>query len=106
MALSQTTDATFQQDVIENSGNITIVDFWAPWCGPCKQLMPVFEATAEENASVNFVKINIEENPETPTNFGVRGIPTLIMFKDGEAIDAKSGFMPQADLQAWINEKA
>tara|TARA_Y100001960_G_scaffold181346_1_gene190239 strand:- start:1685 stop:2005 length:321 start_codon:yes stop_codon:yes gene_type:complete len=106
MALSQTTDATFQQDVIDNKGNITIVDFWAPWCGPCKQLMPVFEATAEENASVNFVKINIEENPETPTNFGVRGIPTLIMFKDGEAIDAKSGFMPQADLQAWINEKA
>jgi thioredoxin 1 len=68
--------------------------------------MPVFEATAEENDSVNFVKLNIEENPETPTNFGVRGIPTLIMFKDGEAIDAKSGFMPQADLQAWINEKA
>jgi thioredoxin 1 len=106
MALSQTTDATFQQDVIDNKGNITIVDFWAPWCGPCKQLMPVFEATAEENDSVNFVKLNIEENPETPTNFGVRGIPTLIMFKDGEAIDAKSGFMPQADLQAWINEKA
>ena len=106
MALSQTTDATFQQDVIDNKGNITIVDFWAPWCGPCKQLMPVFEATAEENDSVNFVKLNIEENPETPTNFGVRGIPTLIMFKDGEAIDAKSGFMPQEDLQAWINEKA
>ena len=105
MALKQTTDSTFQAEVIENS-NITIVDFWAPWCGPCKQLMPVFEATAEENDSVNFVKLNIEENPETPTNFGVRGIPTLIMFKDGEAIDAKSGFMPQADLQAWINEKA
>lgn len=106
MALKQTTDATFQQDVIDNNGSITIVDFWAPWCGPCKQLMPVFEATASENDSVDFVKINIEENPETPTNFGVRGIPTLIMFKDGEAIDAKSGFMPQADLQAWINEKA
>lgn len=105
MALTQTTDTAFQAEVIENS-NITIVDFWAPWCGPCKQLMPVFEATAAENENVNFVKINIEENPETPTKFGVRGIPTLIMFKDGEAIDAKSGFMPQADLQSWIDEKA
>lgn len=105
MALKQTTSADFNTDVIENS-NITIVDFWAPWCGPCKQLMPVFEATAAENETVDFVKVNIEEHPEIPTQFGVRGIPTLIMFKDGEAVDAKSGFMPQADLQAWINEKA
>ena len=105
MSLKQTTDTDFQKDVMESS-HITIVDFWAPWCGPCKQLMPVFEATAAENKGVEFIKINIEENPETPTKFGVRGIPTLIMFKDGEILDAKSGFMQKADLQAWIDSKA
>ncbi|MCP4354137.1 MAG: thioredoxin [Proteobacteria bacterium] len=105
MALKQTTDTDFKQDVIENS-NITLVDFWAPWCGPCKQFSPVFEQASTDNEKVDFVKINIDDNPETPSTLGVKGIPTVIMFKDGEIVDVKSGFVAPADLQAWINEKA
>ena len=103
MTLKQTTDTNFKQDVIENN-NITIVDFWAPWCGPCKQFLPVFEQVSTENENIDFIKLNIDENPETPSNLGVRGVPTVIIFKDGEVIDAKSGFMAPKDLQAWIDE--
>lgn len=105
MALKQTTDATFETDVINND-KLTIVDFWAPWCGPCKQFLPVFEDLSKENESIDFVKLNIDENPETPVKLGVRGIPTIIIFKEGEVLDAKSGFMPHKELQEWIDSKS
>jgi len=97
-------DQNFEAEVV-NSDKPVIVDFWAEWCGPCKTLMPTVEALSEEMGDVKFVKMNIEESPETPVKFGVRGIPTLIMFKDGELVDATVGAQEKPALQGWINER-
>ena len=98
------TDTSFQEDVLNASGPV-IVDFWAEWCGPCKQIAPALEEIAAEMGDkVTIAKVNIDDNPEAPSTYGVRGIPTLIMFKDGEVADTKVGALPKSQLMQWIEQ--
>ena len=104
MATLQTSDSNFEKDVIE-SNFPAIVDFWAEWCGPCKQIGPILEEISDEKKDIlRVVKLNIDENPQTPQKYGVRGIPTLILFKDGKLIDTKVGSMPKSLLYEWIED--
>jgi thioredoxin 1 len=100
----QVTDSSFQKDVLGASGPV-VVDFWAEWCGPCKQIAPALEEiSAEMGDRVTIAKINIDDNPETPSNYGVRGIPTLMLFKNGEVADTKVGALPKSQLLQWIEQ--
>ncbi len=97
------TDASFQQDVLESDTPV-LVDFWAPWCGPCRMMAPVVEQLAEEyDGRLAVVKMNTDENMETPTSLGIRGIPTLILFADGEEVDRVVGVMPKPTLKRKID---
>tara|TARA_A100001035_G_C27392629_1_gene324983 strand:+ start:156 stop:476 length:321 start_codon:yes stop_codon:yes gene_type:complete len=102
MPTYKTNDADFDQDI--NSQKVpVVVDFGADWCGPCKQLDPILEEIAEENTDkFKVFKINIDENPMVPQKFGVRGIPTIMLFKDGKLIDTKVGSLPKSALANWI----
>ncbi|MAZ80338.1 MAG: thioredoxin [Rickettsiales bacterium] len=96
------TDNSFESDVLTNSKAV-LVDFWAPWCGPCKQLGPVIDQIAEEMSSqIDVFKINIDDNPEIPSKYMVRGIPTMIIFKDGKVVDTKVGSLPKSSLKEWV----
>ena len=102
MSTTLTNDASFEKDVL-GSNLPTLVDFWAEWCGPCKQIGPILEEISEEKINlIKIVKINIDENPNTPQKYEVRGIPTLMFFNNGKLIDTKIGNLPKSLLNKWI----
>lgn len=102
MATKAITDASFASDVLEADGPV-LVDFWAEWCGPCKMIGPSLEEMSDELAGkVTIAKINIDENPDAPTRYGVRGIPTMILFKNGQKVAEKVGAAPKSALKGWL----
>ncbi|NQZ13438.1 MAG: thioredoxin TrxA [Alphaproteobacteria bacterium] len=103
MTSVQVSDSDFENEVLSADGPV-MVDFWAEWCGPCKALSPIVDEVAEElSGKMKVVKVNIDENPNAPTKYGVRGIPTLIVFKDGEPVETKVGGMSKSQLSEWLN---
>ena len=104
MATVAVTDDTFDTEV-KASDLPVVVDFWAEWCGPCKQIGPALEElSAEMEGKVKIVKVNVDENPNSPAQLGVRGIPALFLFKGGEVVSNKIGAAPKAALESWITE--
>lgn len=100
----QLTDDSFEADVINASGFV-LVDFWAEWCGPCKMIAPLLDAVAEEyEGKLTVGKLNIDQNADTPPKYGIRGIPTLLLFKDGAIADTKVGALSKTQLQEFIDK--
>jgi thioredoxin 1 len=99
----QLTDATFEQDVIRSSDPV-LVDYWAEWCGPCKMIAPILEEIATEySGRIKVAKLNIDDNPQTPPKYGIRGIPTLMLFKNGNVEATKVGALSKSQLTAFID---
>ena len=100
--MKQVTDTSFESDVLKAEGAV-LVDFWAEWCGPCKQIAPALEELSQElGGKVTIAKVNIDDNPGTPGKYGVRGIPTLMIFKNGQVAATKVGALPKSKLKEWI----
>jgi thioredoxin 1 len=103
MSTHAVTDQNFEAEVLASAEPV-VVDFWAEWCGPCKAMSPIVDDVASElSGKVKMVKINIDENPNSPTKYGVRGIPTFMMFKGGALVDTRVGSMSKAQLSDWIS---
>ena len=104
MATVKVTDESFEKDVLKADKPV-LVDFWAEWCGPCKQIAPALEQIADElGGEVTVAKVNIEDSPTTPSRYGVRGIPTMMLFKDGQMTSMKVGAVPKAKILEWLSE--
>lgn len=102
MATKHISDSEFDGTI--SSSKPVLVDFWAEWCGPCKQVGPILDEIANEmGEKVTVAKVNIDDNPESPQRFGVRGIPTMILFKDGKPLATKVGALPKSQLVEWLN---
>ena len=105
MPTTHVTDDSFDKEVRQSELPV-IVDFWAEWCGPCKQIGPALEELSDEYAGkIKIVKVNVDDNPNSPAQMNVRGIPALFMFKDGEIVSNKVGAAPKASLKSWIDEE-
>ena len=103
MATVKVNDENFDTEVLKSSKPI-VVDFWAEWCGPCKMIGPILEEISDEMSNeVTIAKHNIDEEPNTPTKYGVRGIPTMMLFKEGRLIDQKVGTLPKSSINEWID---
>jgi thioredoxin 1 len=104
MTIIMTSDSSFEADVLKSDRPV-VVDFWAEWCGPCKMIAPFLEELAtDKSEQVVVAKVNIDDNPLTPTKYGVRGIPTLMLFKNGEIAATKVGALPKTKLYEWVEE--
>jgi thioredoxin 1 len=101
--MKHVTDTSFESDVLKAEG-LVLVDFWAEWCGPCKQIAPALDDLSKDYAGkITVTKINIDENPATPGKYGVRGIPTLMIFKGGQVASTKVGAMPKSKIYEWVD---
>jgi len=103
MTTVNVTDSTFDTEVLGSDVPV-IVDFWAEWCAPCKQISPALEEIAEsKNGQLKVAKVNIDDNPQAPSRYGIRGIPTLLLFKGGELVDRKVGADSKRNIETWID---
>ncbi|MCE9556228.1 MAG: thioredoxin [Planctomycetes bacterium] len=103
-AVAEISDRNFKSDVLDSKQPV-LVDFWAPWCGPCRMIAPMVEELANENkGTIKVTKINIDDNPEAAQNYGVSSIPTLMIFKDGEVVERMVGVQPKSRLQQALDE--
>ena len=102
MTAKKVSDAEFDAEVLKSDKPV-LVDFWAEWCGPCKQLGPIIDEISGERSDIKVVKVNIDDNPESPQKYGVRGIPTMILFKNGAAAATKVGAIPKSKVVEWID---